>query len=64
MSKPAETFVKKAKRDWPIFIGLAIIHLGALGVFVPALFSWSGVAVGVVLYLVTGMGSRLPSIAC
>ena len=33
---------------------LAIIHIGALAAFVPAFFSWSGVAVVFVLWWVTG----------
>ncbi len=56
---PARIALKRPKRDYPIAIGLAIIHLGALGVFVPALFSWSAVAVAVGLYIVTGMGITL-----
>ena len=51
--------VKKAKRDYPVGIALAIIHIGALGVFIPAFFSWSAVAVGVALYVATGMGITL-----
>ena len=35
-------------------IGLGLIHLGALAVFLPGTFSWSAVAVMVVLYYVTG----------
>src|SRR5271165_3003502 len=48
-----------AKRDWPAFIALAIIHIGALGVFVPAFFSWWAIGVAVLLYVVTGMGVTL-----
>jgi stearoyl-CoA desaturase (delta-9 desaturase) len=54
---PAPTQIKK--RDYPVGIGLLIIHIGALGVFVPALFSWSAVAVAVVFYILTGMGITL-----
>ena len=36
-----------AKRDWPAFIALSIIHIGALGIFVPAFFSWSAIGVAV-----------------
>jgi stearoyl-CoA desaturase (delta-9 desaturase) len=50
---------KIAKRDYPIFFGLAVIHLGAIGVFFPMFFSWSAVVVAVVLYFVTGMGITL-----
>jgi len=35
-------------------IGLAAVHVGALGVLIPHTFSWSGVAVAVVLYYLTG----------
>jgi fatty-acid desaturase len=47
------------ERDYPAAIGLAIIHLGALGVFAPILFSWSGVFVGIALYVVTSLGISL-----
>ena len=50
---------QRGTRDYPTAIGLAIIHLGALGVFVPALFSWSGVFVGIALYVATGFGISL-----
>ena len=50
---------KRPARDYPIAIGLAVIHLGALGIFIPALFSWSAVAVAVGLYILTGMGITL-----
>jgi stearoyl-CoA desaturase (delta-9 desaturase) len=51
--------VKKPRRDYVTGIGLGVIHLGALGVFLPMFFSWSAVAVGVGLYLLTGMGITL-----
>jgi len=51
--------VQKKKRDWPVGIGLAVIHIGALGVFLPAFFSWSAVAVAIGLYVLTGMGITL-----
>ncbi len=35
-------------------VGLLVIHLGALAVFIPNTFTWSGVAVAVVLYYITG----------
>jgi fatty-acid desaturase len=50
---------KKASRDYPVGIALGIIHIGALGVFLPMFFSWSAVAVGVALYIATGMGITL-----
>jgi len=49
----------RAKRDYPIFFGLAVIHLIALLAFFPAFFSWSAVAVAVGLYVVTGFGITL-----
>jgi stearoyl-CoA desaturase (delta-9 desaturase) len=51
--------MKIAKRDYPIFWGLAVIHFCALGVFFPIFFSWSAVAVAVGLYIATGMGITL-----
>jgi fatty-acid desaturase len=54
---PASTPIKK--RDYPVGIALLIIHIGALGVFLPMFFSWSAVAVGVVFYILTGMGITL-----
>lgn len=50
---------RRRTRDNLAAAGLAVIHLGALGVFVPALFSWSGVGVGIALYVVTGFGISL-----
>jgi stearoyl-CoA desaturase (delta-9 desaturase) len=55
----ASKTLKISRRDYPVGIALGIIHLGALGVFVPAFFSWSGVAAGVVLYILTGFGVTL-----
>lgn len=57
MPQPANS--KRGKRDYTVGIALAIIHVGALGVFVPAFFSWGAVAVGITLYVVTGMGITL-----
>jgi fatty-acid desaturase len=51
--------LKRGKRNYPTAIALGVIHLAALGVFVPALFSWSGVAVAVALYVATGFGITL-----
>jgi len=51
--------VARARRDLPVGIGLAVIHLGALGVFVPAFFSWSAIAAAVILYGITGFGISL-----
>jgi stearoyl-CoA desaturase (delta-9 desaturase) len=47
------------KRDYPVGIALLIIHIGALGVFLPMFFSWSAVAVGVGFYILTGFGITL-----
>ena len=50
---------KKAQRDYPVGIALALIHIGALGIFLPAFFSWSAVAAAIVLYIATAMGITL-----
>jgi stearoyl-CoA desaturase (delta-9 desaturase) len=47
------------KRDYPVGIALLIIHIGALGVFLPMFFSWSAVAVAVIFYVITGFGITL-----
>jgi stearoyl-CoA desaturase (delta-9 desaturase) len=39
---------------WATPIGLIVMHVGALGVFLPGMFSWSAVAVAVVLYYAIG----------
>jgi stearoyl-CoA desaturase (delta-9 desaturase) len=39
--------------NWPNTIGLAIIHVGALAAFIPALFSWSAVFVMIGLCVFT-----------
>ena len=44
----------KRIENWPVFVGLALIHIGALAVFLPATFSWSGVVVMLVLVYITG----------
>jgi stearoyl-CoA desaturase (delta-9 desaturase) len=38
----------------PIAVVLGLIHVGACAAIFPALFSWSGLAVGLVLYYLTG----------
>jgi len=43
------------KVAWPVAIWLTGIHVLALLAFLPALFSWSGVILAVVLYLITGI---------
>ena len=40
--------------NWPIGIGLWAIHLGALAVFIPGMFSWSALGVMFALWWVTG----------
>jgi sn-1 stearoyl-lipid 9-desaturase len=49
---PATT---QAKGDPLSFFSLLFIHIGALGIFVPALFSWHAVIVAVVLWYATGV---------
>jgi sn-1 stearoyl-lipid 9-desaturase len=44
----------KNRFSWPTWGGLALVHLGALAVFLPGTFSWSGVAVAIVIYYLTG----------
>jgi stearoyl-CoA desaturase (delta-9 desaturase) len=39
---------------WPVVIWLSVVHVGALFIFVPALFSWAGVATAVVFHWLTG----------
>lgn len=45
--------------DYPVVAGLASMHVLALGTLFPQLFSWSGVAWFVGMYIVTGMGITL-----
>ncbi|MDQ6930242.1 MAG: fatty acid desaturase [Candidatus Eremiobacteraeota bacterium] len=46
--------MKKRIENWPVFVGLAVIHIGALAVFLPGMITWSGIAVMLVLVYVTG----------
>ncbi len=39
---------------WPVVIWLSIVHIGALFMFVPALFSWAGLITAVVFHWLTG----------
>jgi sn-1 stearoyl-lipid 9-desaturase len=55
----APTAQPKARRDYAVGASLAVIHLGALGVFIPAFFSWQAVGVAVALYVITGFGITL-----
>jgi fatty-acid desaturase len=59
MATVTQKTARIAKRDYPVGIALLIIHIGALGVFLPQFFSWSAVAVGIALYILTGMGITL-----
>ncbi len=56
-SEPATA--RPGKRDYPVGISLILIHLAALGVFLPVFFSWAAVFVAVGLYLITGFGVTL-----
>ena len=56
---PRPSTPKLGKRDYTVGFALAIIHIGALGVFLPVFFSWTAVAVGIALYVLTGMGITL-----
>jgi len=47
------------KLNYPVAIALAVIHIGALGIFLPMFFSWSAVWVALGLYVLTGMGVTL-----
>ncbi len=40
--------------DWPVTLFIGAMHLGALLALLPGTFSWPAVAVGFVLYFVTG----------
>src|SRR5271169_5059075 len=40
--------------SWPSLIWIGAIHVGALHVFVPAFFSWSGLALCFLLHWLTG----------
>jgi stearoyl-CoA desaturase (delta-9 desaturase) len=46
--------MEKKGYSLPVNAGLVIIHLGAIGAFFPMFFSWSGVAVAVALWWLTG----------
>lgn len=56
LSTPPQT---RTTRDYPVGIVLGLIHVAALGIFLPVFFSWSAVAVAVVLYVVTAFGITL-----
>jgi fatty-acid desaturase len=49
-----QAVARPGKRNWPTAIGLAVIHLGALAAFLPALFSWRSVAIAGIMWYITG----------
>lgn len=46
--------MRSARPDWPTGLGLLAIHLGALAVFLPWLFSWQAVVAAAAIAYVTG----------
>lgn len=46
--------MREARPNWPNGIGLLLIHLGALGVFVPAFFSWWAIVAAACIAYATG----------
>jgi stearoyl-CoA desaturase (delta-9 desaturase) len=52
--EPPQPIVANPKPSTATGIALALIHLGAVAAAIPALFSWSGLAVAAVLYYLTG----------
>ena len=50
---PAET--QPVRIYWPYAVSLSLLHAAALLVFVPYFFSWSGVALGLVSYVLLNM---------
>ncbi len=42
------------KINWPVAVGLTVIHVGALAAFWPGFFSWSGLVVAMLLSCATG----------
>ena len=49
----------RTTRDYPVGIVLGLIHVAALGIFLPVFFSWSAVGIAVALYVVTALGITL-----
>jgi fatty-acid desaturase len=43
-----------ARVNWWVVVGIGAMHIGAFGAFVPAFFSWSGVAILLVMTWLTG----------
>ncbi len=54
MSITTTTRPQPAGIAWPALIWVGVLHLGALMAFVPAFFSWSALAVCVILHWLTG----------
>lgn len=49
----------RRRLDIPVVVGLASMHILAIGACFPCFFSWSGVAIAVVLYFLTALGVTL-----
>ena len=59
-SSPRRGGIEWGNLSWPVIIGIGSMHLLALGAFVPAMFSISGLLIGLVLAWVTaGLGITL-----
>jgi len=54
--KTLPTGVVRDRLRWPYVIALSVVHLGALAVFIPWLFSWTGLVVALVGVHIFGMG--------
>ncbi len=54
LSEQPESDARPMKRKFSTFLGLLVIHLGALGAFVPALFSWRSVGLAALFWYLTG----------
>jgi stearoyl-CoA desaturase (delta-9 desaturase) len=59
MAKLAALLDPQESRDVLVGVTLLVIHAMALGIFLPLFFSWSGVAIAVVLYVVSALGITL-----
>lgn len=47
-------YMREARPNWPNGIALLLIHIGALGIFVPAFFSWWALGVAAIVAYATG----------
>jgi fatty-acid desaturase len=54
MTTTTSTLPAPQRLAWPSLIWIGAIHLGALLAFVPGYFSWSGLAVCLLLHWLTG----------